>query len=270
MNTSFSNTVMGTFEFLSLVYHSTVWNVRKTKGNALTALAMEVAQACIIVVFFYVMISFLGMRNFAIRGSFILYVMSGVFLFLTHNKAVGAVAAGAVGTPLLNHRPVSTLLLIISGALSALYIQIFAVLVITFAANVLIEPFTFHNVKGFAFAFFMAWASGVAIGIVFLSLKPFFPTAIGLIQTIYTRANMIFSGKMIPANTLPNIMLPYFAWNPLFHAIDHGRGAAFVNYTPHKTDIMYTVWVSLVCVALGLMMEHWSRKYYSASWQARQ
>ena len=219
MNTSLGRTFMGGFEFLALVYHSIVWDVRKGKNNALHALAMEVFQAVIVVVFFYAMISIMGFKTLAIRGSFVLYVMSGVFLFMTHNKAIGAVASGSVSSPMLNHAPVSTLLMMVSGAFSALYIQIFAVIVVTFAANVIIDPFTVQDWKALSFAFIMAWFSGVAIGILFLSLTPFFPAPMKLIKTIYTRANMLFSGKMMPANTVPAMILPMFTWNPLFHAI---------------------------------------------------
>ena len=38
------------------------------------------------------MYTVLGMRGSPIRGDFLLYMMSGVFLYMTHVKALGAVA----------------------------------------------------------------------------------------------------------------------------------------------------------------------------------
>lgn len=261
---------MGFLEFSTLVYHSVVRDVRKGNGNALQALALEVLQSAIIVIFFYVMIEFLGMRGIAVRGSFVLYVLSGVFLYMTHNKAIGAVGGGSATNPMLKHAPVSTLMMIAAGAISSIYIQILAIFIITFVANVLIDPFTVYNMKVVFLCLFLAWASGVAIGLVFMALKPFFPETIKLISTIYRRANMIFSGKMFLANSIPSTMLPFFNWNPLFHTIDQARGAAFVNYTPHITDLWYPAYVTFALVTIGMMLEHWSRKYVSESWSSRQ
>ncbi len=159
-NSSLSNTFMGALEFLTLVFHSIVRNVRKTRGNAVQALVLEVLQSAIIVIFFYVLIVFLGMRGVAVRGSFVLYVLSGVFLYMTHNKAVSAVGGGSATNPMLNHAPVSTLMMIAAGALSSLYIQILAVIVISFVANVLIDPFTVYDLKGVSLCFMLAWSSG--------------------------------------------------------------------------------------------------------------
>ena len=62
---------------------------------------------------------------------------------------------------------------------------------------------------------------------------------------IYTRANMIVSGKMFVANALPAYILSFFIWNPLYHIIDQSRGFVFINYTPHHSSITYPVWVSI-------------------------
>lgn len=268
-SSSFSNTFVGFFEFSALVYHTIVNNVRKGKRNALQALLLEVLQASMMVIFFYFMIQFLGMRSFAVRGSFVLYVMTGVFLYLTHNKSIAAVSGGSATNPMLKHAPINTLMMIVSGALTALYIQVLAIIVIAFIANVLIDPFTVYNLKIVALCLLLAWGSGIAIGLMFLSLNPYLPETMKIINKIYTRANMIFSGKMVLANTIPSFTLPYFTWNPLFHTIDQARGAAFVNYTAHKTSLMYPVYIICIFVVLGLMLEHWSRKYVSESWAAR-
>jgi len=268
-NSSYTNTFMGFIEFSTLVYHSIVRDVRKGKGNALQAIFLEILQNAMIIIFFYFMIEFLGMKSVAVRGSFVLYVMSGVFLYLTHNKAIGAVGAGTAMNPMLKHAPVSTLMMLISGSLSALYVQTISVVVIMFAANVLIEPFTILDVKIFAFCFFLAWASGIGIGLVFMAIKPFAPEIMKVVSMVYKRANMIFSGKMFLANTLPSNMLPLFTWNPLFHTIDQSRGGTFVNYTPHVTNLYYPIYVTTTAIVFGLMLEHWARKYVSESWGSR-
>ena len=116
--------------------------------------------------------------------------------------------------------------------------------------------------------YLLGWASGCAIGLVLLSLKPWIPDAISLIQTLYTRANMIASGKMFVANSLPGFMIPWFDWNPLFHLIDQSRGFAFNNYFPHYTNWQYPIYFTLAFLLLGLMGDFYTRKRASASWMA--
>ena len=263
--------LMGTFRFFVLVYHTTVSNIRKSDGNALRGLLNEVMQIIIMLGIFYAMINILGLRGTVVRGNFVLFLMTGIFLFMTHVKAVGKIkGSGSATNPMLKHAPVSTLLLIVSAALSSLYIQLLSMCVVLLVAHVLIEPISFYSFKGFMLCFFVAWSSGAAIGLLFLSLTPFFPTAMGLITSFYQRANMVFSGKMFLASTLPGYLLPMFIWNPLFHSIDQARGYTFVNYNARVTNLTYPIVVTLVLILVGMMIEHWARKYVSESWSRRQ
>ena len=77
--------------FFELVYHSVVRSVRKQHNNAFAAIGINILQAVIFVGVFYVMFSVLGMRGAAIRGDFVIYIMTGIFLFMMHTKTVTAV-----------------------------------------------------------------------------------------------------------------------------------------------------------------------------------
>jgi len=81
----------GTFAMAELIYHSIVREVRKTHRNAFVGLLMNMTQTIVFVGAFYAMFALLGMRGNAIRGDFLLYIMSGIFLFMTHTKAMAAV-----------------------------------------------------------------------------------------------------------------------------------------------------------------------------------
>ena len=74
-----------------VIYHSIVRSIRKTHNNAFVAIAMNMLQVVIFVLAFYVMFSVLGLRGAAIRGDFLLYIMTGIFLYMTHTKSLGAV-----------------------------------------------------------------------------------------------------------------------------------------------------------------------------------
>ncbi|MGR3466509.1 MAG: ABC transporter permease [Shimia sp.] len=255
---------------MELIYHSVVRNVRKTHGNALVGLIMSMMQAVMFVATFYLMFSILGLRGLAIRGDFLIYIMSGIFVFLTHTKALQAVV-GSEGpaSAMMKHAPMNTIIAISGAALSALYLQTLTLITILFVYHVAITPVEIDRMIP-AFGMYLAgWFSGVGIGMVFLAAKPWSPGTINMIVSIYSRANMLASGKMFVANQLPPFMLAMFSWNPLFHCIDQTRGFAFINYTPHNSSWSYPIYVALALMMVGLMGEFYTRKHASASWGAR-
>lgn len=259
-----------TFTIFELIYHSTVRSVRKTHGNAMMALVMNMLQVAIFVLAFYVLFSVLGLRSAALRGDFLLYIMSGIFLYMTHAKTLGAVV-GSEGpaSPMMKHAPMNTIIAIMAAALSTLYIQVLSLFVILFIYDVVVTPFEVQDPAS-AFAMVMlAWFTGLGLGVLLLAIKPWFPTFVSIFTTIYQRANMIASGKMFVANTLPAYMLAMFDWNPLFHAIDQSRGYVFINYAPRYSSWEYAFWVGLILLMIGLMGEFYTRRHASASWEAR-
>jgi len=92
---------------------------------------------------------------------------------------------------------------------------------------------------------------------------------VGIIKTLYQRANVIASGKMVVANNLAPNRRDWFDWNPLFHTIDQARGFIFLNYTPRFTSYEYAIYFALTCMMIGLMAEFFTRQYASASWNKR-
>ena len=257
------------FALLELIYHATVRSVRQSHRNALIGLLMNMLQTIVFVVAFYIMFTILGLRANAVRGDFMLYIMSGIFLFLTHTKALGAVM-GAEGpaSAMMKHAPMNTLVAIVSAALAALYNQTLSLLTVLFIYHTVFTPISIDQPALAMSMFILAWFSGCAIGLVFLAVKPWFPGPVQMISQIYSRANMIASGKMFLANTLPGYMLAWFDWNPLFHAIDQARGFTFLNYNPHFSSITYPVYLSLVLIVIGMMGDFYTKRHASVSWGA--
>ncbi len=253
-----------------LVYHVAVRQVRKSNGNAVKGLILLVAQNLIMIAAFYALAEFLSMRSAKIRGDLILFVMSGVFMFMTHTKAIAAVASSAgAASSIMKHGPMNTLVVIFGNALGALYSQVFALCVILFVYHAAFMPITIYDPVGAMGMVLLSWASGVAIGVIFLGVKPWAPNMIGILQQTYTRINMFASGKMFLANSTPGVLRQFFDWNPLFHTIDQGRGFTFINYSPHYTSISYPLILTLVLFTVGLMGEFFTRQHVSASWSAR-
>ncbi|HBS48825.1 MAG TPA: ABC transporter permease [Rhodobacteraceae bacterium] len=260
----------GALQIFELIFHSIVRNVRKQHNNAFLAILVNMLQVIVFVLAFYIMFSVLGLRSAALRGDFLLYIMSGIFLYMTHTKTLGAVV-GSEGpaSPMMQHAPMNTAISIASAALGALYIQVLSLFAILFIYHVAFVPVTIDQPIPAFGMLLLAWFTGAALGLVFLALKPWFPTFVSVATTVYQRANMIASGKMFVANTLPAFMLAMFDWNPLFHCIDQARGFVFINYNPRYSTWEYALWVGIVLVMIGLMGEFYTRKHASLSWNAR-
>ena len=256
-----------TFRLLELIFHATIRNIRKSHGSAVMGLVMHIIQSIMMVLMFLFISDLMGMRSYAIRGDFMLFIMSGIFMFMTHVKAIGAVS-GADGptSAMMQHAPMNPIISIASAALGVLYLQVLAAVIILFFYHAVFNPITIDQPYQTLGMFLMSWASGVAIGMILLSARPWAPGLVGLIATIFQRANMIASGKMFVANSLKPSLLAMFDWNPLFHTIDQGRGFVFLNYTPRNSSIDYPIKVIAVCLVIGLMLEFFTRKYASSSW----
>lgn len=254
---------------LELIYHSTVRAIRRGHRNALMGLLSNIFQTVLLIVVFYVMFSLLGLRGNAIRGDFIVYIMSGIFTFMTNVKSMSAVAGSEGPTSaMMLHAPMNTAIAIGSSALAALYIQILSVVVVLGVYHMAFEPVHVEDPISVMGIFILAWLNGVGAGMVFLAIKPWWPGFAGLAQTLYSRVNMIASGKMFVANTLSFTMLNMFDWNPLFHIIDQARGYAFINYNPHNSELAYPIYITIALIMVGLMGEFYTRKRVSLSWSA--
>ncbi len=254
---------------LELIFHASVRHVRRSHGNAVIGLVMNMLQTVLLVVIFYLMFDLLGMRGSAIRGDFLLYVMSGIFMFMTHAKAIGAVT-GADGptSAMMKHSPMNPIIAISAAALGSLYLQTLSAGLVLFFYHAIFHPITIHDPVGTVGMFLLSWGSGVAVGMVFKAATPWQPEFFGVLSQIYQRANMIASGKMFVANAAPHI-LHFFDWNPLFHTIDQGRGFIFLNYHPNYSNWHYPMVVTVICLVIGLMGEFYTRKHASVSWGAK-
>ena len=218
---------------------------------------------------FYFMMTFMGMRGNAVRGDFVLYLMSGIFLFMTHTKTMGAVmGADGSSSAMMKHAPMNALVSIIGASLGQLYLQMLSLIVILYVYHVVWTPIVIEDPQGAMEMLLLSWASGIGIGMCFAAMKPWAPDFAGVAQTIYARVNMIASGKMFLANSLPPKMRSFFDWNPLFHTIDQARGDVFINYNPHFSSISYPMTLTVIFITIGLMAMYYTNLYASASWSA--
>ncbi len=259
----------GAFGLLEVIYFSIVRSLRQSHRHAVVGMLMNMVQALTLVFAFFIMFELLGIRGAALRGDFLLYIMSGIFVYITHIKAVGAVLnSEGPASPMMQHAPMNTIIAISASAVSSLYIQFFSLLIILLIYHIAITPISIDMPIAAMGMFLLAWFSGVAVGIVFLAMKPWAPGFVSICSAIYIRANMIASGKMFVANTLPASKLSLFDWNPLFHIIDQMRGFVFLHYNPHFSSWAYTLKITLILLLVGMMGEFYTKRHVSPSWSA--
>jgi ABC-type polysaccharide/polyol phosphate export permease len=258
------------FALFELIFHVAVRNVRKTNGNAIVGLLLTIIQAVMMIVVLLVLFDLMGMRATALRGDFVLYLMSGVFCFATHAKTLSAVSKSDGPTSsMMKHSPMNTIVAVGAAALGTLYLQTLSAAVILYFYHTIWTPITIYNPAGMVAMFLLSWASGIGIGMMFKAATPWQPEFFGVATSLYARANMIFSGKMVLANSLTPKMLALYSWNPLFHCIDQNRGFMFENYHPHNSSISYPIVMTAIFILLGLMGENFTNKHASSSWSAK-
>jgi ABC-type polysaccharide/polyol phosphate export permease len=269
VNTPKSTLAIG-WGLLELIFHSAVRNVRQSHGNAVVGLLMAILQSVIMLSVMVFMMDILGMRRMAVRGDFVLYMMTGVFNFAMYTQTLGAVAKSDGPTSaMMKHSPMNSLVAMGAAALSQLYLQVLAAAVILFFYHTLWTPITIHQPVYVFGTFMLSWVSGIGTGMIFKAATPWQPELVGTLTTVYSRMNMIFSGKMMLANMTPGYILVLYTWNPLFHTIDQTRGFMFENYNPHYSSLTYPIVVTLAMFMVGLMGEHYSNRHISLSWNAR-
>lgn len=264
------NKLQAAFAILELIYFQAAYEVRKSHRNALFSLTKLIVATLIMLATLYATMWILGFRHARIRGDYIVYLLSGVFLYMAHISAVTKVAsAGSSTNQLLLHPPLTTAVNICSAALSALYLNVLSITLILYVYHAGWGPIEIENWPGALGMLVLTWFTGIGVGLIFLALTPWMPGLSPILRMIYIRVNMVASGKMFVANTMTQHMRDMFDWNPLFHTIDQSRGFLFLNYHPLYSNWEYALWVGLGLLVVGMMGEFYTRQHASASWNAR-
>ena len=161
--------ISDTLAFLEQVYFGTVRGMRKSSGrNAVLGLIGSMMQTVVFITAFYFMFQLLGVRSSPIKGDYMLYIISGIAMFMTHNTTVHAVAVAEGPTSgMMQHAPMNTMIAVCSAALQSLYQQTITIRTILLIYHLAFNPVDIFNPIGLAGVFLLSWFTGVAIGMVF-------------------------------------------------------------------------------------------------------
>ena len=116
--------ISGTLVLLKQVYFGHVGGMRKSSGwNAVLGLIGSMMQTVISIMTFYFMFQLMGARSSPFKGNYMLYIISGIAMFMVHNTTVQAVAGAEGSTSGMMHAPMHTILRYAWQRCKALYRQ---------------------------------------------------------------------------------------------------------------------------------------------------
>ena len=251
------------YAFGALVYALVVRDLRTEHRNAALGILLSVAQPVVMGLVFFGFMMLMGGGAGPVRGDALTYVVSGFIIFFCHIRTVSAVA-GSLRQDMLNHQRLTPFLMICVKAIGSLYKNVFALLIMLAANYLLRDVYAMQDGLLFILVIFWCWLGGIAVGAIFLALNRYVSWG-SVLSTTYIRIMFFTSGKFFIASKIGGAIRPYFDWNPLFHLLDQGRGAIFLNYSARTTSMDYAITVILLLLVVGFLTENYVRRNYNAS-----
>lgn len=182
----------------------------------------------------------------------VIFFASGVLPFLLfRNVATNSIGSVESNHGLFNYQRVKAADVFAARFLLELLI-ILAVSILIFAGFPLLGQEFRHNdtLQTLAvLALLLLFTAGISL--IFTVLGPIWVEAKKVLP-MALRPLFFISGIFFPINSIPPAVRDYLLWNPLLHALELLRGAAFIGYTSHEASWTYLFWSSSLTFILGL------------------
>jgi capsular polysaccharide transport system permease protein len=188
---------------------------------------------------------------------FMVYGMMLVQFFL---GLIGSVSnAIQKNKPLYAFRQVQPISSIIAVAGFELLIKFFIVLTILIIAYYLhIETYIADPIE-VLLIIIRVWLIGTSLGILIALAKCYVPE-VDKIQSLAMRPIFFISGIFFSLQDIPQEYWPYLTWNPLLHAVELTRYAAYPNYGDAGVSYFFLDSMTIICVFFALAC-------YQISWK---
>lgn len=256
----------GALRLMEVLKATIVHSIRHETSRSSLGFVAALIRPLVLLACFLVIFEISGFRGITIRGSTVTFLLTGIFCFLVHIGTLQKVAQAIRRSRTTLHRtPTALFVQVMAQALAALYLHLFAALVIMLVAELAGFHLGIRHPQGLILPYLLSWASGMGMGMILMAIGYSAPLSADLIGTIYIRLQFFTSGKFWAANVIPAGLADYAQWNPLFHIIDQMRGAAFVNYFPKYTSLEYPLVFTGLVLLLGFMLESRLRRGFSLS-----
>ncbi|MEW6995928.1 ABC transporter permease [Colwelliaceae bacterium MEBiC 14330] len=161
--------------------------------------------------------------------------------------------------PLYAFRQVQPISSVIGIALFELFVKIFVIFTIVIIAFVIKLEISINYPIAVIINFLQVWLIAVSLGLLFALAACYVPE-IKKIQQLFTRPLFFISGIFFSLQDIPPEYWPYLNWNPLLHAVELTRYAAYPAYGNAGVSEFYLNMFTICSVFLALACYHISWK----------
>ena len=181
-----------------------------------------------------------------------LFFTSGVLpLLLFRNIVISGISSVESNVGLFNYQRVKPADIFVARLLMEVMIFAIVSLLVFPAMHATGVKFSYNNILQTLAVLTLLLMLASGLGLILTVLGPIWAETSKVVPMLL-RPLMFISGCVFSISALPPAMRVYFTWNPVLHAIELLRGAAFSGYTPKEVSWMYLSSFSLITFALGL------------------
>ncbi|MEP0177272.1 MAG: ABC transporter permease [Paraglaciecola sp.] len=156
-------------------------------------------------------------------------------------------------------RQVQPISAVIAASLFELLVTFFVMLGILLIMYFLKMDIQVDNVLLFLHCLIGLWVFSAAVGMIF-GVAELFVKEIGKVRSLATRPLFFISGVFFSLQDIPKKFWPYLDWNPILHAIELARFAAYPSYGSEGVSLVYL----LSCIVISLFF---ALSIYSVAWR---
>lgn len=153
-------------------------------------------------------------------------------------------------------QPISSVLAISGFELLTKFFLILLLAVIAFIGRIEVN---IHDPLEIIFIILRVWLIATSLGMM-LSLAACYVPEVSKLQQLIMRPMFFISGIFFSLQDVPQEWWPYLTWNPLLHAIELTRYAAYPSYGHAGVSYFYLDSATIICVFFGLAC-------YQVSWK---
>jgi len=188
---------------------------------------------------------------------FMVYGMIMIQFFLgTLNAASSSIRKNKA---LFAFRQVQPISAIIANAGLALFIKVFVIIIIFIVSAFLKFDIHIADPLEILGIIIKVWLIAMSLGMLFGLAQCYIPE-VGKVQNLLTRPLFFVSGVFFSLQDFHPSVWPYLNWNPILHAVELSRQAAYSTFGAVGVSDFYLDVSTLVCVFFALSCYHISWK----------
>ncbi|MFB9213680.1 ABC transporter permease [Vibrio sinaloensis] len=230
----------------------------KSRFNDKIGLAWTVIQPIMFIIILSLMRGRLdgGVTHSIPTFVFMFFGMSTVLLFMsTMNAVYNSIKKNKA---LFAFRQVTPIAAVISSAFFEMIAYIFIYIIMYMIMYFLKIEIVLFNFLLLLLCVVSTWLIAISVGLIFALIRSFIPE-FDKVKAVIMRPMLFISGVFFSLQDLPRSTWKYFDWNPVLHAIELIRQAAYPSFGAIGVSLGYLLFLTLtlVCFALATYTSLW-------------